>query len=95
MLLPRVFEKLRQEEAAFERIERAGSVYRCVDGVVVSYALGASGLAARVMTDASGAPLPCARMAEADPALFAGCSGPRGRGDLRDVCASAYASAFS
>ncbi|ASC55550.1 hypothetical protein SePPVgORF087 [Seal parapoxvirus] len=94
ILVPRIFEKLRQEEAAFDRLASSGNVYRCVDGAVVSFALGATGLSARVMTDAAGAPLSCARMAEANPEQFASCSSARGRGDLRDLCAHAYANVF-
>ncbi|WZD65961.1 hypothetical protein [Bovine papular stomatitis virus] len=92
IIVPHIFEKLRQEEAAFDRLASAGSVYRCVDGTVVSYALGATGIVARVMTDSAGAPLPCARMPQADPDKFVRCGG--GRAELRDVCADAYASVF-
>lgn len=91
ILVPRIFDKLRQEGAAFDRLAGSGNVYRCVGDVVVSYALGATGISARVMADEKGAPLPCARIAEADSARFTRCGA---RAYLRDVCANAYANVF-
>ncbi|ADC53869.1 hypothetical protein [Pseudocowpox virus] len=91
ILVPRIFDKLRQEGAAFDRLAGAGNVYRCVGDAVVSYALGPTGISARVITDEKGAPLPCVRIADADPARFLRCSA---RADLRDVCANAYADVF-
>ncbi|WOC35482.1 hypothetical protein [Equine parapoxvirus] len=92
ILIPKIFEKLRHEEAAFGRLASAGSARRCVDGVAVSYALGGTGLVARVMTDANGLPLPCARAAEAT--TFSRCDGARGRGEFRELCVKAYAGVF-